>query len=107
MEGNIVIPLTYYNTSAFTEGFAPVLTGTNFEDALWGYIDKNNEMVIKAKYYMAYSFSESLAAVKTDYYDNSGWMYMDLEGKLVIGKDFCTAGSFKDGVAPVGMIEYK
>jgi len=86
---------------------APVLAGETFKDALYGYINVDNEMVIKPKYYMAYSFSEGLAAVKTDYYENSGWMYIDTEGKLVIKNDYSSASSFIDGVAPVGMVEYR
>jgi hypothetical protein len=74
----------YYNTSTFDDGLAPVLAGESFDKALYGYININNELVIKPKYYMAYSFSEGLAAVKTDYYENSGWMYINTEGKLII-----------------------
>lgn len=63
----------------------------------WGYISTEGEVVVNAKYDMAYDFSEGMAAVKL----GERWGYIDTKGDVVIDLKFVKARSFSDGMAAV------
>lgn len=63
----------------------------------WGYLNTDGEIVINAKYDMAYEFSEGLAAVKLA----DKWGFINPEGKVVIDLQYINADSFSCGYAAV------
>ena len=67
------------------------------KEKLWGYIDRNGEMVIDAKYHSAWNFHEGLAAVNVDWAKG----FIDRDGKVVIPIKYQYAGPFRDGKAKV------
>lgn len=82
-------------------------------DGKWGFIDRQGNIVIKAKYDDANPFSEGLAAVNIgavlkhefprDYLDGGKWGFVDVSGKLVIPAEFeyVELHGFRDGLALV------
>jgi hypothetical protein len=101
-----------------TEGMLPVLKKrewkTNEEGNLyaiehWGYIGKNGNWVIDAKYNKAVSFSEGLGLVNIGMISTRGleewtegkWGFVDKKGKFNIKTRFVYALSFKEGVAAI------
>ena len=67
------------------------------KELLWGYIDKEGEMVIEPRFHSARNFHEGLACVNVDWARG----YIDLEGKFVIEPQYQYAGPFHDGKAKV------
>lgn len=67
------------------------------KEKLWGYIDKNGEMVIEPKFHSAGNFHEGLAVVRVDWARG----YIDREGKYVVEPKYQYAGPFRDGKAKV------
>ena len=66
----------------------------------WGYADKNNKVVISAKYDEAYEFCEALAAVCL----NEKWGFIDNNGRVVIPfvyEEVDESGGFSEGLAAV------
>ncbi len=63
----------------------------------WGYVSISGEVIVNAKYDMAYDFSEGLAAVKL----GDKWGYIDPRGNVVIQMKYEKARSFSDGMAAV------
>lgn len=63
----------------------------------WGYVSTSGEVIVNAKYDMAYDFSEGLAAVKL----GDKWGYIDTKGNVVIQMKYDKARSFSDGMAAV------
>ena len=63
----------------------------------WGFINKNEQWIIKPQYEEAYHFSEGLAAVK----EYGNWGYIDRTGKWIVEPQFRNAKSFKEGLACV------
>lgn len=61
----------------------------------WGYINKNNDMILRPQWEDASPFSEGLAAVKVD----GKWGYIDPSGRMVIEPRWRTAGTFAKGFA--------
>lgn len=82
------IVLSKYVT--FTEGLLPFSKG-----GMYGYIDKNANIVIDARWEDAKSFSEGFAAVKF----NGKYGYINKNGYLVIDPQWDVARPFSDGVA--------
>jgi hypothetical protein len=62
-----------------------------------GFLDKNGEVVIPAKYNFAESFHEGLASVKL----NGKYGFIDKTGKEIIPPKYDDAGSFNEGLASV------
>lgn len=58
----------------------------------WGYLNKEGEVVIEAKYNKARSFSGGLGAV----YNGSRWGFINKDGRLVIDYTFSDVGYFTD-----------
>ncbi|HRX42915.1 MAG TPA: WG repeat-containing protein, partial [Clostridia bacterium] len=52
----------------------------------------------------AFSFSEGLAAVQTEFDAGTNWGYIDTTGTLVLGGKFAAASDFREGIAPVAVI---
>lgn len=72
------------------------------ETGKWGFVDKNGNVIIEPKYDKAKSFSNNLAAVKS----NGKWGFIDTEGRLVIDYQFLNADYFtKDGMVMVSETE--
>ncbi|MGB4774978.1 MAG: WG repeat-containing protein [Daejeonella sp.] len=79
-QGELVIGYNYFrkNTSGFTEGLARFSSLKKF--GYYGFIDKNGEEVIEAKFNWTTFFSEGLAPVKI----NGKWGYINKSGEQVI-----------------------
>ncbi len=75
----------------------------------YGYIDREGELVIPAKYDGAGNFSEGLARIEVDvivYGDTfdhtvAKWGFIDPSGEVVIEPTFDSAGDFQEGLAQV------
>ncbi|MDE5872077.1 MAG: WG repeat-containing protein [Muribaculaceae bacterium] len=67
------------------------------KEKLWGYINRNGEMVIEPKFHSAWNFHEGLAAVAVDWARG----YIDLDGNYIIEPKYQYAGPFRDGKAKV------
>ena len=95
-----MIAPAYDNIDCFFEGLAAVEV-----DGLWGFIDKNGEMVIEPRFRAVGIFSEGLAAFVID---ASGWGYMDTSGNVVIKPQFDGANPFDEsGRALVRIGDYE
>lgn len=75
------------------------------ENGLFGYINKNGEMVIEPKYYRANFFSEGLASVCNDV----GYGFIDTRGNVIIDYQFkdVLGGRFICGIAPIATLDDK
>ncbi|MDQ3002793.1 MAG: WG repeat-containing protein [Fibrobacterota bacterium] len=71
----------------------------------WGYIDVKGALAIPARYLMAGSFSEDLAAVKVHAWLGfaTKWGYINRSGQTVIKPAFDFAYPFSEGLARVNM----
>ena len=92
-------------TECFSEGLAAVSLGwkDNYGD-YYGFIDKNNKVIISGKYHRARKFSEELAAVEEYGKGKKRWGktgYIDKNDKWVISPQYYIAGEFNEGVARV------
>lgn len=103
--GKVVIaPTKGYdiNCCHYSEGMTTVIT----KDRKYGYINKNGQIVIEARFHGAKVFSEGLAAVNlwSDGITYSGgkWGYIDKTGKVIIDFKFDEAEPFFGGLALVG-----
>ena len=68
------------------------------DDEHWGLIDPDGNVLVEPQYRSRLSFSDGLAAVKTD----AGlWGYIDAKGAQVIPPRFDEAEAFCGGIAPV------
>ncbi len=86
INGNQVIPLSYSDGKIFSGGLAPVEV---FYDS-WGYIDKENRVVIDFKYDSAYPFKFCLALVR----NNNKYFFIDKEGEKLKNIEFQDAKTF-------------
>lgn len=75
------------------------LTPKEGENRKYGYVDERGHWVIQPRFDNAYSFSEGLAAVKT----NGKWGFIDKRGNFAIQPRFEDAAwrKFSEGLAPV------
>jgi hypothetical protein len=67
------------------------------KDGLWGYIDKNENWIIRERFDQAFPYSQGLACVQ--YYDK--WGYIDKNGQWTIQPRFDKAKPFSEGLACV------
>ncbi len=63
----------------------------------WGFVNKNNEWIIKAKFSEVNNFKEELACVRA----KKKWGFIDTQGKKVIPFQYSGAKSFENGLAAV------
>lgn len=66
---------------------------------LFGYIDRDGEVVIEAAYPMAQDFGEGLAAVRVK--ADESWGFIDRAGKRVIAPKYEMVGRFSEGLCAV------
>lgn len=99
-EGKIIIPVKYLDAGEFAED----LVWVEKDDALVGFIDKNNKTVIDFVFDYCGDFSEGFASA-TKYALEEGqedtYGFIDKTGKFVLKMDYDEAGDFKEGLAPV------
>lgn len=69
---------------------------------LWGFIDRNGNMVIQPQYKDVKQFSEGLAAVRGE---NNLWDYIDGNGNKVIKGQFKRVENFSDGMASIAYFD--
>lgn len=62
---------------------------------LWGYINREGDIVIPPRYASARDFHEGLAEVEMERL----WGYIDTEGRTVIQPSFRRTGEFVEGIA--------
>lgn len=103
VQGNVIVPPIYPEIHCFNEGLAAFLT----DDAKWGFMDKNQKVIIQPKYAninffkpdpARHPFYEGLANVQLE---NGFWNYINTKGEMVIAGNFLFAKSFQNGKAEV------
>ena len=103
----MVVAPTYAEVEDFSEGFARVCLPTKGAkyswDKVYGFIDKNGEVVVPINYDYAESFSEGLAVVKK----NKKYGFINTKGDYEIGANYDDAESFSEGLAFVEMSRMK
>lgn len=87
---NIVISPQYNAADPFVDGLARV----KVNDINYGYIDKNNRMIVKPYLQL---FFEGLAFIKI----NNKYGYINKQGKIMIKPEYDMAGIFSEGLASV------
>ena len=87
--GNVLANKEFDDARSFAEDLAPVEI-----DGMWGYINKEAEMVIVPRFNDAWSFSDGLAAVQV----KNKYGFIDKTGELVIKPKFSDAGVFSEGL---------
>ena len=96
-KGELIAPIEFDGTEAFSENLGAVMKFEYLEDGTildrWGFMDRNGIVVIDLQYLDCGSFSEGLAAIKTE----DGWGYIDQSGRIVIEPQYKWAGFFVDG----------
>ena len=90
----------FYNVGSFSEGLASVSVPGKRSRSV-GFIDKTGRFVIPARFDLANSFSERLAAVVAD----GKYGYIDHSGQMVIEPRFHRAEYFSEGLAAVEISE--
>ncbi|MEM9110759.1 MAG: WG repeat-containing protein [Planctomycetota bacterium] len=66
-----------------------------------GFIDRNGEVVIDARYEMAHDFGEGLAAVRIKSHD--AWAFINKDDRRVIPPSYDAVGRFSGGLCAVGV----
>lgn len=96
---NIVVPVRYSKVRTYHEDRVAVknLAGR------WGFVNRRGQEVVKAKYRVAYDFSEGLAVV----FDQSRWGAINPSGGMAIKPQYLKMGSFKEGKAWVHLSKGK
>ncbi len=89
----LVIPPAYASTGNFEDGLAPA----QLPGGLYGYINERGDFEIEAQFDFAASFSDGLAAVRTD----GLWGYVDINGNMAIEAVYSDARPFSGGLAAV------
>jgi hypothetical protein len=96
--GKIVVPVTEWTISDFSDGMAVVSTFNSEGVQNYGVIDKTGNVVIPFALAFIGDFSEGFAAKE----DASGKLgYINKSGKWIIKAQWAVAGVFKDGMASV------
>jgi len=95
--GKAVVPLTYDEVFAFSEGLAPVKLGKKL-----GFVDATGNLVIPASWEFVQPFHQGLAAVT----DGKKYGFIDKTGKVVIPPQFAWVGNFHEGLAAVGIVTH-
>jgi WG containing repeat len=97
INGNFLIPPQYSYAREFAEGVAAVNPKKANKKKKYGFINKQNEMIIEPKFDGSdIKFSEGFCAVWDD-----GYGYINKYGELVIPYDFDLGQHFSDGLAVV------
>ena len=97
--GDVIAQQIYDIIRPFSDGMAVVRTDPSSGE---GYIDETGNMIVQfGRYHENRSFSEGLAAVKSD----AGWGFIDPTGKEIVPCKYDQVGNFSDGMAPVKLNE--
>lgn len=102
LEGNLVLDVTYSQSSDFVEGLAAAKKTSNkarIPITDHGYIDKSGNWKIKPQFEHAIAFSEGLAAVKVK--EKEIWGFINPKGDFIIKPQFYEASDFHNGLASV------
>ena len=103
VNGNILVEAEYAEIHCFNEGLAAFLS----EEGKWGFMNRDLEVVIPAKFFgvnffkpdpTRHPFNEGLANVRIS--DNQ-WIFINNKGETIIGGNFLHAESFVGGKAKV------
>ncbi len=107
-QGHLFQKTEYAYVSEFSEGLSAVNIGGYYkmvphlpaggfptEGGKWGFIDAKEKFIMEPQFEAAQSFSEGLAAVRS----NNKWGYIDKNGKTVIPFVYDSAGLFMNGIA--------
>lgn len=65
---------------------------------LWGFVDRQGNIVIQPRFYGAGGFYNGRAVVQTA---NQKWGYIDKQGNWIVHAQYCMAGRFSEGLAGV------
>ncbi|MGC8729415.1 MAG: FlgO family outer membrane protein [Elusimicrobiales bacterium] len=91
--GKIAVEYIFYDyVYSFSEGLASVR-----EKGKYGFIDKNNNLIVTPKYEDAYWFENGVAKVKL----NGKWGVVDKKGKEIIKPIYDEVGYFKNNLVDV------
>jgi hypothetical protein len=91
--GKTIIPQQYSFIRDYSEGLFAIQNKNN----LWGYVNKENELVIDTIFESAKSFNEGLAAVMV----GEVWGVIDKAGKYIVLPRYAHINSFSEGLAQV------
>lgn len=103
VNGNIIVPAKYGEIHCYNEGLAAFLT----DEGKWGFMDKNQKVVIEPIYTninffkpnpARHPFNEGLANVQ---FQNGYWNFINTKGETVIAGNFMFTKSFQNGKAEV------
>lgn len=97
----IIFPGKDYNSlSSFSEGMASA-TKRDDPGGGFGFIDQTGREITPFKYTRVSPFSDGMAAVSTDGYNN--WGFIDKTGKEVVPPKYTSVHDFSDGLAVVNI----
>lgn len=83
--GKTVVPIKFDYLSDYSEELALYTEKNHWnDDYRYGYVDKQGNISIKAKWNRAAVFSEGLAAVKVGDYDSGKWGIIDKTGNFIV-----------------------
>ena len=115
-DGNLkfTLPDDVYTIGLFSEGLAVVAKRVPNTHGRWGYVDQNGKVVIEARFNLAKTFSEGLAAVVVSENENTSGKigYIDRTGRMVIQPQFDQGSvasdyAFSEGLAAVPLAHDK
>lgn len=102
--GQIAIPFSYVQASRFTEGLAAVAVETPDGDR-WGYINAQNQWVIKPRFAFAAPFSSGIAMVKLvepgKEYTDTGYSFINHQGEVMLQTTYEGMGVAAEGLIAV------
>jgi len=97
INGTLVIPVEYADLFFFNEG---LINFQKEENGKWGFLDRNNKVVIPAIYYNGHSsFHDGLALVQAS--EDGKYGFIDKNNKMVIAAEFEDGRPFKGGFTSV------
>jgi len=105
--GKVVIPCEYSYLDEKIVGDNLIVL-RNSGTHRYGFVDVNGKNVLDFKYKKAKSFSDGLAAVRTEEDKRDNWRFIDKQGNTVISPfigDEKSIGEFHDGVVSIGGYE--
>lgn len=108
LDGKIIFDKVFNNDGLYTNptwGYSHLMFSESIagyydeKNELYGYIDKNGEFIIEAKFLFINKFIDGLAAVVDP--ETNLWGYIDKTGQYIISPKFVFASDFSDGLAQV------
>jgi len=99
IQNDFVIELNYIDVGIFNEGVVPVCYSEELPCDEWGYIDKEGNCVIEAKFDFAGEFSDGLAVAG----HNGKKGLINKYGEFVVEPEYDYINEFSDGLAKVSI----